>query len=131
VSGAERRLRGWLLATGVAYAAGAVDFIARPRAAAASLSGFGERIEPEDPPGVFNALAAAYMTTIAALSIGAAVAPGERRNLIPPLLVAKATSSAALLYRFERTRKLGFAVAAGLDALLFGVTAGLTAALDR
>lgn len=131
MSGAERRLRAWLLATGVAYGLGAIDFIARPRAAAVSLSGFGERIEPEDPPGLFNALASAYMTTIAALSIGAAAAPGERRDLIPPLLVAKATSSATLLYRFERTRKLGFAVAAGLDALLFGVTAGLAAGLDR
>jgi hypothetical protein len=131
VSRAERRLRGWLLATGAMYALGAVDFLARPRAAAASLSGFGERIEPEDPPGLFNSLASAYMATIAALSLGAAAAPDEHRELIPPLLVAKATSSAALLYRYERTRKLGFAVAAALDALLFGVTAGLSAAADR
>jgi hypothetical protein len=85
----------------------------------------------EEPPGMYNALASAYMATIAALSLSAAAEPAGRRALIPPLLVAKATSTGAFLHRFARTRRVGFALAAGLDALLLGVTAGLYAALDR
>jgi hypothetical protein len=128
-------MRVWLLATGTIYALGAVDFIARPRAATSSLNSFAggpdNEIEPENPPGVYNSLAAAYMATIAALALTASKDPETQRALIPPLLVAKAGSSAALFYRYAQTRKTGFAVAAGLDAFLFGATAGLLAALDR
>jgi hypothetical protein len=56
--------------------------------------------------------------------------PQERKALIPPLLVAKASSSAALLWRFTQTRRRGFAVGAALDAFLLGVTAGLYNSLD-
>ena len=122
----ERRLARWLKVTGIAYATGAVDYLARPSAVTRTLSAVGEPLEDE-PPGVYNSLAAAYMATIATLALTAAADPDERRGLIPPLLVAKATSSAALLLRYVRTRRTGFAVAAGIDAFLFGVTAGLYA----
>ncbi|MEA2433599.1 MAG: hypothetical protein QOG54_1056 [Actinomycetota bacterium] len=127
----EARLRAWLRGTGAIYALGAVDFVARPKAATASLSHYGgDEIEPEEPPGLYNSLAAAYMATIAALALSAAQDPGERRALIPPLLVAKGVSSGLMLYRFTQTRKKGFALGAALDAFLFGVTAGLYSALD-
>ena len=127
---AERRLSRWLRVTGVVYALGGVDFVARPWAATASLSrAGGERIESE-PAGVYNSLASAYMATIAALALSAATDPDAKRALLPPLLVAKAASSGVLLYRYLATRKRGYAVGAALDAFLLGTTAGLYAALD-
>lgn len=130
MSAPERRLARWLTVTGVAYASGAVDFVARPKAATRSLSKAGGDVLDDEEPGLYNALAAAYMATIAALALTAARDPDERRALIPPLLVAKAASSGALLYRYLRTRRRGFAVGAALDAALLGVTAGLYNALD-
>jgi hypothetical protein len=127
---AQRSLARWLTVTGVAYAAGALDFVARPSAATRSLSTAGGESLDDEEPGLYNSLASAYMATIASLALTAARDPDERRMLIPPLLVAKAVSSGALLYRFVRTRKRGFAIGAALDAALLGVTAGLYNALD-
>lgn len=127
---AERRLSRWLRVTGVGYALGGVDFVARPWAATASLSRLGgDRIDTETA-GVYSSLAAAYMATIAALALSASRDPVAKRALIPPLLVAKAASSGLLLYRFLTTRKRGYAAGAALDAFLLGTTAGLYAALD-
>ena len=127
---AEKRLARWLKVTGVIYALGAIDFTVRPRAATQGLSGVGGASLPDEEPGVYNALASAYMATIAALALSAASDPGGRRSLIPPLLVAKASSSAGLLYRYLKTKRRGYAAGAALDALLLGVTAGLSAAAD-
>ncbi|HEV3472193.1 MAG TPA: hypothetical protein VG408_03175, partial [Actinomycetota bacterium] len=70
-------LRTWLIGTGVLYAVGAVDFVLRPRAATRSLNRYGgERIEDEEP-GFYNALAAAYMATIAALALEAGRDPED------------------------------------------------------
>lgn len=130
MKGTERTLRGWLTVTGIVYALGAADFLVRPWAATASLSQMGgEKIETE-APGFYNSLASAYMATIAALSLSAARDPAEKRDLIPPLLVAKAVSSGTMLYRYFTTRKRGYAVGAALDAFLLGATAGLAASLD-
>jgi hypothetical protein len=107
-----------------------VDYLARPAAVTQTLSAFGEALD-EEPPGVYNSLAGAYMATIATLALSAAADPDERSHLIPPLLVAKAVSSGALLVRYIKTRRTGFAVAAGIDAFLFGVTAGLYANIRR
>lgn len=134
-SKSERRLGAWLLLTGSIYAAGAVDFLVRPWAATRSLNSYvpasdiGDRLEDEEP-GFYNALASAYMATIAALALEAGMDPGERSNLVPPLLVAKAVSSSAFLYRYVATRRRGYAAAALLDAVLLGVTAGLYSDLD-
>jgi hypothetical protein len=128
---AERRLARWLTVTGVVYAAGSVDFIARPRAATRSLNMSGGTPLEDEEPGLYNALAGAYMATIAALALRAGRDPEGRRELVVPLLVAKAASSGAMLYRYARTRRRGFAVGAALDAVLLGVTAGLYNALDR
>lgn len=123
-------LRGWLIGTGAVYALGAADFVVRPWAATRSLNRYGgERIEDEEP-GFYNALAAAYMATIAALALGAGRDPEGNAGLIPPLLVAKAVSSSAFLYRYLVTRRRGYAVAAALDAALLGVTAGLYARIE-
>ncbi len=79
-------MRAWLIGTGAIYALGAVDFLARPWAATASLSQVGgDKIETE-PAGFYNSLASAYMATIAAISFSAAKDPEERKALIPPLL---------------------------------------------
>lgn len=130
MANAERRLSRWLKITGVVYAAGAVDYVVKPEGALETLGKIGgEPLEPEGP-GLYNSLAGAYMATIAALALGASGEPRERRELIPPLLVGKAASAAGLLFMYAKTRKKGYAVGAGLDAFLFGVTAGLTAALD-
>ena len=128
---ASGRMSLWLKVTGTIYSLGAVDFLLRPRGATASLSraGGGEPLD-EEPSGLYNSLSAAYMATIAVLALGAAGSPHERKALIPPLLVAKASSSAALLWRFTQTRRRGFAVGAALDAFLLGVTAGLYNSLD-
>jgi hypothetical protein len=128
---AERHLARWLTTTGVVYAAGAADFLVRPRAATRSLSMSGGSQLDDEEPGLYHSLACAYMATIAALALTAGRDPDAHRALIPPLLVAKATSSAAMLYRYARTRRRGFAVGAALDAALLGVTAGLYNALDR
>jgi hypothetical protein len=131
MSASNRALSGWLKVTGTVYAFGAIDYVARPRVAIAALNkGGGAPIEPEEG-GMYNALAGAYMATIAALALSASSDPEERAALIPPLLVGKAASSAALLYRYFRTRQRGFALAAALDAFLFGVTAGLSSDLRR
>lgn len=123
----ERWLTGWLLGTGAVYALGAADFLARPRAATRSLNSYGgERIEDE-PGGFYNSLASAYMATIAALALEAGRNPDSRSALVPPLLVAKAVSSSAFMYRYIQTHRRGFAVAAALDGFLFAVTAGLYA----
>lgn len=121
----DTRLTCWLAVTGGAYALGAVDFLVRPRAATRSLSRSGGAPLDDEPPGLYNSLATAYMATIAALALTAATAPEKRDALIPPLLVAKAASSGALLYRYVTTRRRGFAVGAALDAALLGATAGL------
>ena len=126
----EKRLARWLAVTGVVYAAGAVDFTVRPRAATQSLSNVGGPPLPDEEPGVYNALASAYMATIAALALSASRNPGGRRDLIPPLLVAKATSAGGFLYRFLKTKRPGYALGAAIDAGLLGVTAGLFASLD-
>ena len=134
-SRSERRLGAWLMVTGAVYAAGAVDFLVRPWAATRSLNSYarstdvGDRLEDE-VPGFFNALAAAYMATIAALALEASRDPQTKADLVPPLLVAKAVSSSAFLYRYVSTRQRGYALAALLDAVLFGVTAGLYSALE-
>ena len=128
---AERRLAQWLTVTGVVYAAGSVDFIARPRAATRSLNMSGGARLDDEEPGLYNALASAYMATIAALALGDGRDPAGKSALVPPLLVAKAASSGAMLYRYFRTRRRGFAIGAALDAALLGVTAGLYNALDR
>ncbi|MDQ4143424.1 MAG: hypothetical protein M3198_06735 [Actinomycetota bacterium] len=128
---AQQRLARWLGVTGAIYAAGAVDFTARPRAATRSLNQAGGAPLPDEEPGVYNALASAYMATIAALALTAARDPERNQNLVQPLLVAKATSSAGLLLRYFKTRRRGFAMGAALDALIFGVTAGLLAAADE
>ncbi|HVF53954.1 MAG TPA: hypothetical protein VNC78_10190 [Actinomycetota bacterium] len=126
----EKLLKAWLLSTGLVYAAGALDFVVRPRAATASLNlAGGEPLEAESP-GLYNSLAGAYMATIAALALTAAGDPATRRNLLPPLMVGKAASSGALFYRYVRTQKRGFAAAAALDAAILGITAGLYQALD-
>jgi hypothetical protein len=131
MSSAERRLSAWLTATGVAYAFGAADYLARPKAATRSLSkSGGERLDDEEP-GLYHSLAVAYMATIAGLSFSAARSPAERADLIPPLLVAKIASSGALIYRYQQTRRRGYAIAAALDAALFGITAGLYSNIDR
>jgi hypothetical protein len=130
VTNAEKRLARWLKVTGVIYALGAVDFTSRPRAATQGLSQTGGLPLPDEEPGIYNALASAYMATIAALALSAAQDPAGRRSLIPPLLVAKSSSSAGFLYRYLRTKRRGYAVGAALDALLLGVTAGLSAAVD-
>jgi hypothetical protein len=131
MSAAERRLARWLTVTGVTYASGAVDFVARPKAATRSLGKAGGQPLDDEEPGLYNALASAYMATIASLALTAARDPDGRRMLIPPLLVAKAASSGVLLYRFLTTQRRGFAVGAALDAVLLGVTAGLYNALDE
>ena len=129
---ASKALKTWLTLTGVSYAVGAVGFVARPRDAVESLNASGgDPVDHEGPPGLYNSLAGAYMATIAALALTAAADPDERRALIPPLLVGKAASSSALLYRYSKTRKRGFAVGAAIDAVIFGVTAGLYSSLDR
>jgi hypothetical protein len=128
---AERRFRAWLRTTGVVYALGAADFLARPKAAGQSLQQVGGEPLEEERPGLYNSLSSAYMATIAALSFGAASDPEERRDLIPPLLVAKAVSSGALLLRYFQTRHKGYAAASALDAFLLGVTAGFYANLQR
>jgi hypothetical protein len=126
----------WLVVTGAVYAAGAVDYLVRPWAATRSINSYtrttepGERLEDEEP-GLYNALASAYMATIAALALEAGRDPRAKSNLVPPLLVAKAVSSSTLLYRFVSTRQRGYAAAALLDAVLFGVTAGLYSDLDQ
>ena len=126
----EHALGRWLKATGVVYAAGAIDFTVRPRAATESLARIGGGVMHPEPSGLYNALATAYMATIAALALSAAKDPSGRRDLVPPLLVAKAVSSAGFLYRYLTTRRRGFAAAAALDAFLLGVTGGLYSALD-
>jgi hypothetical protein len=126
----ERRLKVWLLATGTIYALGAIDFLVRPWAATASLNQMGGEDMETEGSGLYNSLASAYMATIASLSFSAATDPDEKRDLIPPLLVAKAVSSGTMLYRYMATRKRGFAMGAALDAFLLGTTAGLYAALD-
>jgi hypothetical protein len=126
----ESRFGYWLRTTGAVYAFGAVDFLVRPKAAKQSLAQFGGEPLEEEKPGLYNSLASAYMATIAALSFSAASDPAERKDLIPPLLVAKATSSAALLVRYLQTKHRGYAASAALDAFLFGVTAGFYANLD-
>ena len=131
MKGSEKRLATWLTVTGAIYAAGALDFTARPRAATRSLNQAGGRPLPDEEAGLYNALASAYMATIAALALVAARDPSEHRDLIAPLLVAKATSSAGFLLRYLKTRRRGLALAAALDAVLLGVTAGLSAGLDR
>jgi hypothetical protein len=126
----ERRLGVWLLLTGSIYAAGAVDFLVRPWAATRSLNGYGGESIDDEPAGFYNALAAAYMATIAALALETGRRPAERAELVPPLLVAKAVSSSAFFYRYVSTGRRGYAVAAVLDAVLFGVTAGLYSDLN-
>ena len=123
-------LRTWLASTGVIYALGAVDFVARPWAATASLGQLsGDKMETE-PAGVYNSLSVAYMATIAALALSASRDPEEKRALIPPLLVAKAVSSGVLGYRYLKTKKKGYAAGAALDALLLVTTAALASGLD-
>ena len=130
VARTDRRLSRWLRVTGLVYALGAIDYVARPQAALDTLGRIGgDELAPETN-GLYNSLAGAYMATIAALALGASTDPASRRDLIPPLLVGKAASATALLYMYARTRKKGYAVGAGVDAFLLGVTAGLTAALD-
>jgi hypothetical protein len=125
---AERRLAGWLRLTGALYAIGGAGFLTRPQDAVDALSRMGEPLD-EELPGLYTSLSTAYMATITALSFAAASADEDGRDrLIPPLLVAKATSSSALLLRYLRTRRFGFAAGAALDALFLGVTAGLHAA---
>lgn len=128
---AENRFKAWLRTTGAVYALGAADFLARPKAAGKSLQQMDEEPLEEERPGLYNSLSSAYMATIAALSFGAATDPSDRRDLIPPLLVAKAVSSSALLLRYFQTRHKGYAAASALDAFLFGVTAGFYANLER
>ncbi len=128
MSPAERRLARWLATTGTVYALGAVDYTLRPTAATRALNQAGGSPLPDEEPGLYNALASAYMATIATLALGAARDPAANGNLVPPLLVAKAASSAGLLLRYLKTRRRGYALSAALDALLFGVTAGLAAA---
>ena len=126
----ERRLARWLTGTGILYALGAVDFVARPWAATASLSRLGGDKMESEPAGFYNGLACAYMATIAALALSAGRAPTEKRALIPPLLVAKAASSGVMLARYLSTQKRGYAAGAAIDAFLLGATAGLYASLD-
>lgn len=124
----DRRLATWLRFTGALYAIGGAGFLARPQDAVDALGRVGEPLD-EEHPGLYTSLSTAYMATITALAFAAASADEEGRDrLIPPLLVAKATSSGALLVRYLRTRRLGFAAGAALDALLLGITAGLHAA---
>ena len=130
MSKVERVLRRWLLVTGSIYALGAVDFLVRPRAATASLGRLTNQPMEAEMPGLYNSLASAYMATIAALALTASKDPDARRLLIPPLLVAKAVSSGAMLLRYQQTRERGFAAGAALDAALLGVTGGLYASLD-
>jgi hypothetical protein len=125
---ADRRLAGWLRFSGALYALGGTGFLARPHDAVEALGRVGEPLD-EEPAGLYSSLSTAYMATITALAFAAASSDDEgRAKLIPPLLVAKATSSSALLVQFFRTRRAGFAAGAALDALLLGVTAGLHAA---
>ena len=128
--GVERRFKVWLRSTGALYAAGALQYLVQPKAVGVSLGNMGDEPLPDSgPPGVYNSLASAYMATIAALSFSAATDPSDKKDLIPPLLVAKAFSSGALLNRYLRTRHRGYAFASALDALLLGVTAGFYASL--
>lgn len=131
MNASDKRLSRWLTATGAIYAAGALDFTARPHAATRSLNQAGGLPLADEEPGLYNALASAYMATIAALALTAARDPDAHRDLIAPLLVAKAASSAGFLLRYLRTHRRGFALSAALDAALFGITAGLSAARNR
>lgn len=123
-------MRTWLASTGVIYALGGANFVARPWAATASLSKIGGDKMEAEPAGFYNSLSAAYMATIAALALSASRDPQEKRALIPPLLVAKAVSSGVLGYRYLKTKKRGYAAGAALDAFLLVTTAALAAGLD-
>ncbi len=126
-----RPLRRWLRVTGAAYAVGTLSFAMRPQDAPWVLGRLGgTRLEPENA-GVYNALASAYMATIAVLALTAADDEGGRAYLIPPLLVAKAASSLALINRYRATRARGFAAGAVLDASILGVTVALYRASAR
>ena len=104
---AERRLARWLTTTGVVYAAGAIDFLVRPKAATRSLSmSGGSTLDDEDH-----------------LSHSLAGASWRRSR---PALTAAATRGARALsrrcswqrrrvgrdaVRYARTRRRGFAAA--------------------
>lgn len=123
----QKTLSRWLRLTGLIYGLGALNFMIRPESPTDSLGQVtGQPMEREEP-GMYHALAVAYMATISAMSLSAAADPEERSSLIPPLLVAKAVSSAGMLYRFKATGRPGYAAGAVLDAALFGITAGLSA----
>jgi hypothetical protein len=129
--GSGRLLKLWLATTGIVYAAGAIDFVLRPGAATQTLgAAANERLDDEEP-GLYNALASAYMATIASLALAASKDPEGRSELIPPLMVAKAVSSSALLFRYQMTRRKGYAYGAALDASILGITAGLYSRLKN
>ncbi|HEY7875919.1 MAG TPA: hypothetical protein VIG64_12450, partial [Actinomycetota bacterium] len=52
----EKRLARWLTTTGVVYAAGAVDFLARPKAATRSLNMSGGTPLEDEEPGLYHSL---------------------------------------------------------------------------
>src|SRR5687768_16622644 len=95
-------LRNWLRVTGVIYTLGALDYTLRPHSVNETLAVAGGERVVEAEPGIYHSLASAYMAPIGAMAPSAAPDPEARRDLIRPLLVAKATPSAGMLYRYFR-----------------------------
>ncbi|MDQ3982465.1 MAG: hypothetical protein M3271_07270 [Actinomycetota bacterium] len=138
MSPTERRMARWLTFTGVVHAAGAAGALLRARSPVIPLeNGRGAPIvssnrflaPTDEPPEVF-AFVGGYLAASAAVALAIARDPQARRTLVPPLLIGKAGTSAALLYRYAWTRRRAYAAVAAVNAVALGVTAGLYSALD-
>ena len=127
---ATTRLRVFLAGNAALYAGGAALFALRPDRTVRDLGRVGGA--PPSDDGVWNALAVAYMATIATTAAAAAASDrSRRRGLLPVLLAGKVASSAMFVRQYVRTGARGYLVGVATDVPLAVATAAFALAASR
>ena len=123
LSDAERALRDLLRVWTALFAAGALSFAISPDRTLRQLNGLPGAAVPVGEERFWNALAVSLMATLTALCALAAGDVRGRRQLVLPVLVSKAASTAMFLTRFSaRPRRTAYLAGALTDGSILVLT---------
>lgn len=119
----DEKLRRFLAASAVGYGIAGLNLLIRRKSFEADM----KRIDGKRrPPDIWPALGVAYMATIAAVAWSASRDRQRAGELVKPLLVAKASTSALFANQFLRTRRRSFLLATLVDGAILAITLWLS-----
>jgi hypothetical protein len=119
----DEKLRRFLATSAIGYAVAGLNLLVRRKSFESDM----KRIDGKrKPPDIWPALGVAYMATIAAVAWSASRDRQRAAELVKPLLVAKATTTALFANQFLRTRRRSFLLATIVDGGILAATLWLS-----